>query len=267
MLGRDTRCGARALLLLATALSALAFGACTGLERGAAKDAEQDGTDARAEQDQTQAGGDTGGGPGGDADDPTTDTVPGDTGPRDTGPRDTGPRDLVFPPDASVVDTADDVPVVDVADDASVDHDVCDVPIADGFDDVLGDHDVCDEPVADGVDVVEPLCVEHPVCCAGGIPADDEMPCDDADACTLDDVCTAGVCGGEPFVCPDRPVCANKEFCDGEGGCTFELRNRWCLIDGVCHERSARHPNDPCLGCDDTANAYEWTAFPDCPAR
>ncbi|MGK3959898.1 DNRLRE domain-containing protein [Sorangium sp. So ce1667] len=55
--------------------------------------------------------------------------------------------------------------------------------------------------------------------CAGG------TPCDDGNACTLNDACSAGVCSGDPLLCPRPGECQMGGTCDPAGGsCTYTPR-------------------------------------------
>ncbi|MBT9559826.1 MAG: hypothetical protein IV100_27600 [Myxococcales bacterium] len=78
-----------------------------------------------------------------------------------------------------------------------------------------------------------PKCTEHPSPCiettcdpgdGGCLNSALSGPCDDGNVCTTDDACGAGLCRGQPVVCPsDDPPCA-PVLCDGfTGSCVPEI--------------------------------------------
>ena len=92
----------------------------------------------------------------------------------------------------------------------------------------------------------------------------DGTPCRDADPCTAADSCAAGACVGTPYDCDDALGCT-VDTCDGEGGCSHDLRPAACLIDGHCHDDGTIDPDDVCFSCDVAADARGWTARDDDP--
>ena len=85
----------------------------------------------------------------------------------------------------------------------------------------------------------------------------DGRPCDDNDLCTTSDKCFAGTCRGLPYECNDGLVCTD-DFCTGDGGCTYQRKSGYCLIDGECFADLAVNPGNSCQQCDSDANPTGW---------
>jgi len=85
----------------------------------------------------------------------------------------------------------------------------------------------------------------------------DDAPCDDGDACTKDDLCRGSTCVGEPYGCDDGIPCT-FDTCLGDGTCAHPVARATCLIEGVCIEGGAQHPEELCRGCRPAFAADRW---------
>lgn len=81
--------------------------------------------------------------------------------------------------------------------------------------------------------------------------------CDDTDPCTHGDICTDGICAGTLYACDDGVVCTVDQ-CDGQRGCLHDVYGGACLIDGVCYDDGAPHPEDPCRLCVSAISQSTW---------
>ncbi|HBG28855.1 MAG: hypothetical protein A2Y10_00600 [Planctomycetes bacterium GWF2_41_51] len=87
--------------------------------------------------------------------------------------------------------------------------------------------------------------------------------CNDGDSCTRNDVCSNGTCGGTPFTCNDGLTCTT-DICNGNGSCTYNIQSGKCLINGVCYNRYAVNPANPCQECrDDWGSQYKTQWYND----
>lgn len=70
-------------------------------------------------------------------------------------------------------------------------------------------------------------------------------PCDDGDPCTQNDLCAAGVCVGQPVVCPPAGQCLVGQGCDAAtGACTYAP-----ITDGTpCDDGDGCSLGDVCTG-------------------
>ncbi|MFO0683646.1 MAG: hypothetical protein U0234_16425 [Sandaracinus sp.] len=114
--------------------------------------------------------------------------------------------------------------------------------------------------------------------------------CDDGQACT-EDRCTSGLCehpsASAGTDCEDGAFCTSGDACDGAGHCAPGTRSpcddrascttdacdestrqcahtftNGCWIGGECVIEGVRHPAYPCLTCDPTVDAADWTPLP-----
>lgn len=83
-------------------------------------------------------------------------------------------------------------------------------------------------------------------------------PCDDGDPCTSADVCRAGICTGTRYVCDDQLSCTTDR-CDGQGGCTAQLKPGFCLISNSCFATGAQERQRPCKICDPQKSTTSWS--------
>ena len=86
-------------------------------------------------------------------------------------------------------------------------------------------------------------------------------PCDDGEACTWKDSCQFGACKGTESPCGDALTCT-LDLCDSKGGCTYELQDGACKIDGVCIAAGAANPENPCQWCQPAMNPEAWSDQP-----
>ena len=84
-------------------------------------------------------------------------------------------------------------------------------------------------------------------------------PCDDGDACTHTDKCDATLtCKGTSYTCDDGRECTDDQ-CDGNGFCLFTVKTGKCFINGICVDKGTIDPKNPCVECDPTVTATDWT--------
>lgn len=87
--------------------------------------------------------------------------------------------------------------------------------------------------------------------------------CDDGDLCTSDDACDeSGACTGTTYGCSELP-CLNAQ-CNGEGGCTIDMEEGYCAIDGECHITGSSDPSNSCSICDPSQIPFAWTPQANC---
>ena len=89
-------------------------------------------------------------------------------------------------------------------------------------------------------------------------------PCDDGNPCTWGETCgESGECGGgTPYTCDDGRACTD-DTCDGLGNCLFVMKAGTCLINGICRDKDAADPEDPCFVCKPGTSVSEWSKAPD----
>ncbi|MBM4396922.1 MAG: putative metal-binding motif-containing protein, partial [Deltaproteobacteria bacterium] len=90
-------------------------------------------------------------------------------------------------------------------------------------------------------------------------PVSNGTPCDDANSCTRTDVCTGGKCAGAAYLCEDYKTCTDN-VCDGKGGCSFPLKDNYCLISGNCVSAGAQDPAAQCKACRPTLEKFLYVA-------
>lgn len=93
--------------------------------------------------------------------------------------------------------------------------------------------------------------------CGGGFVA----PCNDGDPCTIDDKCHNGLCHGTPYSCDDSVECT-LDVCDGQGGCSHNVLDDACRIDGECFTVDSVNPLNSCEFCVPLASRIRWTLVP-----
>ena len=92
---------------------------------------------------------------------------------------------------------------------------------------------------------------------------DDSLSCNDGLSCTYNDHCSNGTCTGTPFTCNDGKTCTD-DICNGNNTCTYPVQNGKCLINGVCYNRGAVNPLNPCQECrDDMGGQYKTQWYND----
>jgi hypothetical protein len=84
--------------------------------------------------------------------------------------------------------------------------------------------------------------------------------CDDGLFCTLRDRCTAmGTCVGAGDPCEDGDACTLDACLEATDACTNTRTPDRCVIGGECVANGTVHPAYPCLYCDPTRNAMDWS--------
>ena len=129
-------------------------------------------------------------------------------------------------------------------------------------------------------DPSNPCMVCDPEASATELSPDDGASCDDGLSCTERDTCSAGACSGETIACDDGISCNGAEMCSEDaGGCepgasacgAGELCDAatdacvvgctgGCTIDGTCYGARQANPLEPCLVCDPSASATDWSS-------
>ncbi len=96
----------------------------------------------------------------------------------------------------------------------------------------------------------------------------DGTSCDLPNLCGTSDSCQDGVCTAAA-ACPcqnnaecDDGLSCTFDLCDG-GACAHQVVQNTCLIDGVCVERDAVHPDNLCLVCGDNQKGWDLVACDD----
>ena len=140
----------------------------------------------------------------------------------------------------------------------------------------------------DGLPCTDDVCsagaCTHPASTSGTSCPDDNKPCtndvcsagvcthpsknigdacaDDGNVCTSD-TCQNGVCVhlaslvGQP--CPDDNDACTIDTCTKQGGCGHALDPGKCKIGGVCYEKFAGSPGDPCKQCIPETSQTQFT--------
>ncbi len=85
------------------------------------------------------------------------------------------------------------------------------------------------------------------------------VACDDGDACTYNDACTVNGCVGSPRICEDFNGCTDNTCIAPCGVCVNNVVNSHCYIDGQCIEDGVEKSGDPCLICNVSESAYQWS--------
>jgi hypothetical protein len=83
--------------------------------------------------------------------------------------------------------------------------------------------------------------------------------CTDLNPCTSGDACDdSGTCKGDTYACEDHRDCTENQ-CDGEGGCSYPLKNGHCLIDSTCYDDGDTNGANVCLECQVEQNMNTWS--------
>ena len=96
------------------------------------------------------------------------------------------------------------------------------------------------------------------------VQAGDDTDCQDNDPCTHTDQCDSGDCQGTLYSCDDELDCTD-DICHGNGDCSQNVLNGFCLIGGACYSHEqVRHADPPageanCHACDTTVSQDSWT--------
>ena len=124
------------------------------------------------------------------------------------------------------------------------------------------DVSVPDETTNDNAGCLDTSCGENEVCVesAGGAFA---CECSEgfhttAEGCISDTTLTS--CTPEALDCTETAPEGAIPTCDASEGCGFTCPESMCLIDGVCVEAGVEAPDAPCLECDPSQDASDWSA-------